>query len=104
MWNELMEELEKENPEAHEQIKDGRFLREKMHEVSIWLKGELSGLKVNPKKQRFRSELANQQSNYFMADFGQEGLRSPLDPKIKCLGVYADKSTIFSSAIQPVLF
>jgi len=39
-----------------------------------------------------------------MSDFGQEGLASPLDPKVKCYGVEADCSSIFRSAIQPILF
>jgi len=54
-----MDELEKDNPVVHEAIKDGRFLREKMHEISVWLKEDLKGMKVNPKKQRFRGELKN---------------------------------------------
>ena len=104
MWEELMEELERDNPVVYESIKDGRFLRERMHDISVWLKEDLKSLKVNPKKQRFRAELKDKQSNFFMADLGQDGLSSPLDPKIKYYGVEADQSTIFRSAIQPILF
>lgn len=39
-----------------------------------------------------------------MADFGADGLSSPLDPRVKLYGVEADACTIFRSAIQPILF
>lgn len=34
-----------------------------------------------------------------MADFGADGLSSPLDPRVKLYGVEADACTIFRSAI-----
>jgi len=59
MWNELMEELERVSPVVHDGIRDGRFLRERMHDISIWLKEDLKGVKINPKKKTFRTELKN---------------------------------------------
>ena len=103
-WSELMDELERNNPVVYESIIGGRQFREKMHEMSVWLKETLRAVKVNPKKQRFRSELKNAQSQFYMADFGAEGLSSPLDPRVKLYGVDADACTIFRSAIQPILF
>ena len=104
MWEDLMNYLETDNPVVYESIKGGREFKDKMHEVSVWLKETLKGQKINAKKPRFRGEMKNAQSPYFMADFGNEGLASPLDPKIKLYGVEADQCTIFRSAIQPILF
>ena len=40
----------------------------------------------------------------FLTDLGSEGTSSPLDPSVRFYGVNADSSTIFRSAIQPILF
>ena len=70
-----------------------------MHDISVFLKDELKGVKVDRKKSRFRQELRNPESNYYLTDFGQEGLPSPLEPKVKLYGVHAEQCTIFRSAI-----
>ena len=99
MWNELMEELEDKNNVVYEAINGGRVLRERMHSISVWLKEDLRGLKTNPKKLRFRDELRNAQKGFYLFKNGEEGLSSPLDPKIKCYAVEAEDCTIFRSAI-----
>ena len=75
---------------VYEAINKGREFKDRMHEISVWLKETLKGVKVNPKKTKFRAELKNPQSNFCMLDLGPQGLASPLDPKIKCYGVEAD--------------
>ena len=94
-----MRELEENRPVVYNAINGGRVFKDKMHNVSILLKDIMKGQKINAKKPRFKSELVNPQGEYFMADFGADGLSSPLDPKVKLYGVEADKCTIFRSAI-----
>ena len=102
MWDDLMKSLEDHSPVVWRAITEGREFKDKMHGVSVFVK-EIRG-NIASKKPKFREEIRNQSSENCMIDFGPDGITSPLDPSFKYYGVEADMSSIFRSAIQPILF
>ena len=103
MWNDLMKSLEDHNAVTWRAITEGREFKDKMHGVSRFIKETLKG-NVASKKPKFREEIRNTSSENCMIDFGPEGIANPLNPAVKFYGVEADRSTLFRSAIQPILF
>ena len=54
--------LKKESPLACKAIRGGREFKDKMHEVSIWLKETLKNRAIDYKKGKFREAIDNEYS------------------------------------------
>ena len=104
VWNELMDELGEQSPELWKGIREGRKLKNMMNELSSRIKEDASLTTIDARKQTLREEVATKDGPHYMEDLGENGLQSPLDPQYTYSGVVPPRCTLFTSAIQPILF
>ena len=96
LYEAFMEKLGKEKPECKELLESQWDFRNKLYELSSYIK-EVD--KVERKKERLR-EAISEGGKFDMMDF--EPAPMPLDPSVKVCGIIPEKCSVFTSALCPL--